>query len=51
MFLNIIIYKYATKYHNSSTMANGTIRAKYFVKKYINQPGSTTDPSNTSSTT
>ena len=46
MFLNIIIYKYATKYHNSSTMANGFDRAHKLGKQNIKRPDITTYPSN-----
>ena len=50
MFLNIIISKSATKYHNSSTMANGIGREHKLGKKNRKRPDSTTDPSKAPST-
>ena len=49
MFLNLIISKSAAKYHNSSTMANGIVRAHKLGKQNKKRPVSTTDPSNESS--
>ena len=43
MFLNLIISKSATKYHNSSTMANGIGRAQKLGKQNRKRPEITTD--------
>ena len=50
MFLNLIILKPATKYQNSSTMANGIGWAHKSGKQNIKWPGRTIDPSTATST-
>ena len=51
MFLNLVISKSATKYQNSSTMANGIGWAHKIDKQNRQWPGITNDPSNASLST
>ena len=48
---NLIISKSATKYHYSSTMANGIGQSQKLGKQNRKQPGITNDPSNSTSST
>ena len=48
MFLNLMISKSVTKYHNSSTTADGIGQSHILGRQNRKPSGSTTDPSNTS---
>ena len=47
MFVNLVVSKFSTKFHFSSTIFNGIVCAHRLVKKTGRQPGVTHGPLNT----